>query len=213
MCNSEGVSETTTPHRRSRGRPRLFDEEAALDQLTALFWEKGFSQTSMADLVEVSGVHKSSLYSTFGSKDELFATILRRYYEDRMSMFASLIETAGDGIDGIHTFLDLLLEDAVSGPSQQGCLLVNTSMELNGSAPGFEDFAVSYRATMRELLGVLVAQGEPEDGAEDLLTDQRTDLLQTFLLGLISATRGGADEAELRRLMDSMHATVDTWRD
>ena len=35
---------------------------------------------------------------------------------------------------------------------------------------------------------------------------------RTGVLGLISATRGGADELELRRLMDSMHATVDTWR-
>jgi AcrR family transcriptional regulator len=214
ICKNGDVSETTTtPQGRSRGRPRLFDEEAALDQLTALFWEKGFSQTSMADLVEVSGVHKSSLYSTFGSKDELFAIILRRYYEERMSMFASLIETAGDGIDGIHTFLDMLLEDAVSGPSQKGCLLVNTSIELNGSAPGFEDFALTYRSTMRELLRVLVAQAEPEDCADDPLTDQRTDLLQTFLLGLISATRAGAGEAELRRIIGSMHATVDTWRD
>jgi AcrR family transcriptional regulator len=213
MCKDEGVSETTTTsQRRSRGRPRLFDEEAALDQLTTLFWEKGFSQTSMADLVEASGVHKSSLYSTFGSKDELFATILRRYYKDRMAMFASVIETAGDGFDAIHTFLDMMLEDVVSGPGQHGCLLVNTSVELNGSAPGFENFAVTYRAAIRDILRQLVAQAEPAGCTDGQLTDQRTDLLQTFMLGLISATRGGADELELRRLMDSMHATVDTWR-
>ena len=62
-------------HARSRGRPRLFDEEAVLDELTGLFWEKGYAQTSMADLVHASGVHKSSLYSTFGSKEELFSKI------------------------------------------------------------------------------------------------------------------------------------------
>jgi AcrR family transcriptional regulator len=201
-----------TSQRRSRGRPRLFDEQATLDQLTALFWDKGYSQTSMADIVAASGVHKSSLYSTFGSKDELFAAILRRYYEDRMAMFASIIEMAGDGFDAIHTFLDMMLDDVVSGPSRRGCLLVNTSIELNGSAPGFEDFAVTYRGAMRELLRGLVAQAEPVACTDDLLTDQRTDLLQTFMLGLITATRGGADESELRRIIDSMHATVNTWR-
>ncbi|MFT7502022.1 MAG: hypothetical protein ACI91Q_000825, partial [Gammaproteobacteria bacterium] len=45
------MSETTTSSRRPRGRPRLFDEEAVLDQLTALFWDKGYSQTSVSDLV------------------------------------------------------------------------------------------------------------------------------------------------------------------
>ena len=213
MWQDGAVSETTTtPSGRSRGRPRLFDEEAALVQLTDLFWEKGFSRTSMADLVEASGVHKSSLYSTFGSKDELFATVLRRYYDNRMLMFASVIEMAGDGFDAIHSFLDMMLDDLVSGPGQRGCLLVNTSIELHGSAPGFEDFAVTYRAAIRDVLRQLVARAEPADCLDDQLTDQRTDLLQTFMFGMISATRGGADEAELRRLMDSMHATVNTWR-
>jgi AcrR family transcriptional regulator len=213
VWQDEGVSKTTTPSPgRSRGRPRLFDEDAALDQLTTLFWEKGFSQTSMADLVEASGMHKSSLYSTFGSKDELFATVLRRYYDNRMAGFESIIETAGHDFDAIHTFLDVMLDDAISGPSQHGCLLVNTSIELNGSAPGFEGFAVTYRTAMRDLLRSLVALAEPTHCADAHLTDQRTDLLQTFMLGLISATRAGAGEAELRRLMDAMHATVDTWR-
>lgn len=204
---------TTTPSGRSRGRPRLFDEEAALDELTKLFWEKGCSQTSMADLVEASGMHKSSLYSTFGSKDELFAIVLRRYYDNRMAMFASIIDMAGDDFAAIHTFLDIVLDDLVSGPGQHGCLLVNTSIELNGTAPGFEDFALTYRTAMRDNLRSLVALAEPPNSSEDQLTDQRTDLLLTFMFGLITATRGGAGEAELHRLVNSMHATVDTWRD
>ena len=69
---------TATP---TRGRPRTFDEEAVLDALTALFWRQGYEATSMADIVEASGLNKSSLYNTFGSKQELFATILDRYVD------------------------------------------------------------------------------------------------------------------------------------
>jgi AcrR family transcriptional regulator len=197
---------------RSRGRPRLFDEEAVLDELTALFWRKGYSQTSMADLVDASGVHKSSLYSTFGTKEELFAKILRRYLAGRMDMLSALIERAGPGIDGIHNFLELLRGDVVSGTSQEGCLLVNTSAELHGTAPGFEDFGVEYRQALRERVRGLISQAEPEETTGDSLTDQRTDLFITFLFGLNVATRGGADESEIGRLIDAMHATVDTWR-
>jgi hypothetical protein len=32
-------------------------------------------------------------------------------------------------------------------------------------------------------------------------------------LGLDVAARGAGDEAEIDRIIDSMHATVDTWRD
>ncbi len=197
---------------RSRGRPRLFDEDAVLDELTALFWRKGYSQTSMADLVDASGVHKSSLYSTFGTKEALFAKVLRRYFEGRMGMMSALVDNAGPGIDGIHAFLELLRSDLVSGTSQQGCLLVNTSSELSGNAPGFKDFGVEFRKALRERLRGLISQAEREGSANNSVTDQRTDLFMTFMLGLNLTVRGGADENEIGRVIDAMHATVDTWR-
>lgn len=197
---------------RSRGRPRLFDEEAVLDELTALFWEKGYSQTSMADLVEASGVHKSSLYSTFGSKDELFSKILHRYLKGRMEALSALIEEAGPGIEGIHGFLDLIRGNIVSSGNRQGCLLVNSSSELHGSAPGFENFGAEYRAALRERIRKLIQQAEPENVPNSVLTDQRTDLFITFMAGLNVTVRGGADEREIDRTIDAMHATVDTWQ-
>ena len=197
---------------RSRGRPRLFDEDAVLDELTALFWRKGYSQTSMADLVDASGVHKSSIYSTLGSKEELFAKILRRYFAVRMDMMSALVDRAGPGVDGIHAFLDFLRTDLVSDSSQHGCLLVNTSSELCGSAPGFEGFGVEFRKALRERLRALIRQAEPDGTAGERVTDQRTDLFMTFMLGLNLTVRGGADKDEIGRVIDAMHATVDTWR-
>ena len=197
---------------RPRGRPRLFDEDAVLDELTALFWRQGYAQTSMADLVAASGVHKSSLYSTFGTKDELFATILRRYFDARMSAMSALVEQAGPGVEGIHAFLELLRADVVSGSGQEGCLLVNSSSELHGSAPGYEDFGLAYREGIRDRIRVLLAGEQTGEHGSDALTDQRTELFVTFLFGLISTVRGGAGEAEIGRVIDAMHATVDTWR-
>ena len=207
----ESVSDATAT-RPGRGRPRLFDEEAVLDKLTALFWQKGYSQTSVADLVEVSGVHKSSLYSTFGTKDELFATILRRYLDTQMNMFSDLIALAGPGIDGIHAFLDLLRSNIASGAGHRGCLLINSSAELSGTAPGFENFGVEHRKGTWNQIRALISQAEPVDMTDGHLTDQRTDVFVTFMLGLAITTRGGADEAELSRIVDSMHATVESWR-
>lgn len=197
---------------RSRGRPRLFDEEAVLDDLTELFWQRGYSRTSVADLVETSGVHKSSLYSTFGSKDELFATILRRYLEERMRTLDGLIELAGPGIDGIHTFLELLRVDLLTGSSQEGCLMVNSSTELHGTAPGFEDFGVEFRAEFHKRLATLVSKAEPEGEADDARIGERTDLFVTYMFGLNVIARGNGREAEIGRAIDAMHATVDTWR-
>ena len=193
---------------RPRGRPRLFDEDTVLDELTALFWRKGSTQTSVADLVEASGVHKPSLYRVFGSKEELFAKILRRYMTTRMEMFSALVDAAGPGMDGIHAFLSMIRDDVVSGSSQHGCLLVATSTELGGTTPGFENFGPLYRDEVRIVMRELVAKA----GAADEVIDQRTDMIVTWFFGLDVSVRGGADEAEIDRMIDAMRATVDTWR-
>ena len=192
---------------RPRGRPRLFDEETALDDLTDQFWRKGYSQTSVADLVDACGVHKPSLYRIFGSKEELFARILRRYLDARMDMFATLIDSTGPGIEGVHTFLSLLRDDVISGSSRHGCLLVASSTELGGTTPGFDDFGPAYRAALRERIIVLVGRA----GGTRALIEQRADLLVTWLMGLDVTVRGAGDEPEIDRVTDAMHATVDTW--
>lgn len=192
---------------RPRGRPRQFDEETVLDELTSLFWRKGYTQTSVADLVDASGMHKPSLYRVFGTKEELFARILRRYMQARMEMFATLVDDAGSGIDGIHAFLSMIRDDVVSGTSRHGCLLVATATELGGTTPGFENFGPVYRNEVRGVMRELVAKA----GGPAAVIDQRTDMIVTWFFGLDVSVRGGADEAEIDRMIDAMHATVDTW--
>lgn len=192
------------------GRPRLFDEETVLAKLTALFWRQGYGQTSMADIVEASGVHKPSLYRTFGSKEELFATVLRRYLAERISAFAASIEAAGPGVEGVHRFLEMFEADAVTERGRDGCLMVMASNELRGTLPDY-DFSADYRRQMRDQLTTLVARATPEEQADSALVRARTDLLVTYLLGLQVVMRSGADAEEIHRHLAAMHVTVDTW--
>ncbi|MCZ2404245.1 TetR/AcrR family transcriptional regulator [Paenarthrobacter sp. Z7-10] len=190
------------------GRPRLFDEEAVLAKLTALFWRQGYSQTSMTEIVKISGVHKPSLYRTFGTKEELFAIVLRRYLAERIGMFTALIEQAGPGIGGVHRFLELFEGDAISERGRDGCLMVMASNELRGSLAGY-DFSADYRRQMGEQIRILLARALPEAVPE--LIQARTDLLVTYLLGLQVVLRSGADAEEIHRYFHAVHVTADTW--
>ena len=190
------------------GRPRRYDEESVLEALTALFWRQGYTQTSMADIVEPSGVHKPSLYRTFGSKEELFTKVLHRYLDQRMTMFTDLIEGVGEGTGAVHRFLEAFEADSLSERGRDGCLMVMASNELRGRLPGY-DFATDYRGRMREVLGLLVARATPD--ADAALAATRTDLLTTCLLGLHVILRSGAGAEEVHRYLAALHATVDTW--
>ncbi|MFQ1000633.1 TetR/AcrR family transcriptional regulator [Modestobacter sp. SSW1-42] len=63
------------------GRPRSFDEEVAVARAGGLFAELGYEGTSIDDLVQRLGVHRGSLYSTFGSKRALYLRVLREHVD------------------------------------------------------------------------------------------------------------------------------------
>jgi len=164
----------------------------------------------MTDIVEATGVHKPSLYRTFGTKEEMFATVLRRYLGQQIAGFNALVEQTPAGIAGVHAFLGMFTSDAMAAETRRhGCLIVAASSELHGTLPGFEDFAKHYRAEIRTMMQTLVRSADAQIGAE--LVIRRADLLTTFLLGHLVIARAGATDEEINRSVDAVRTVVDTW--
>lgn len=57
-------------------RPRTFDEDVVIGQVTEVFGRLGFNATSVDDLLGATGLQRGSLYKAFGSKRNLFELVL-----------------------------------------------------------------------------------------------------------------------------------------
>ncbi len=201
------MSNVSTTSARPRGRPRQFDKDAVLDALVALFWLQGYEATSMSDIEKASGLNKSSLYNAFGSKHELFELVLDRYINLRIQTLASMLRVGEDGVAALHGFVDALRDEG-----RGGCLAVNTSAELGAGDEAVAGFGRQYREKMRAGIREVISAASAKSGLPAELVEARTDMFLTFMLGLAVAVRGGASDEEFERLIDSAHATVESWR-
>ncbi|MNC70346.1 HTH-type transcriptional repressor ComR [compost metagenome] len=61
------------------GRTKEFEINEVLDKTIQLFWMQGYEKTSMQDLVDFMGIHRRSIYDTFGDKHALYMKALQRY--------------------------------------------------------------------------------------------------------------------------------------
>ncbi|WP_327006805.1 TetR/AcrR family transcriptional regulator [Dactylosporangium sp. NBC_01737] len=97
------------------GRPRGFDEQAVTRAAVALFAGRAYDGLSVDDLVGGLGLHRNSLYKTFGSKRGLYLTALRWYLEHDLEPLLAATTGGADGRDTLLAggALDLLLLAAV----------------------------------------------------------------------------------------------------
>jgi TetR/AcrR family transcriptional repressor of nem operon len=112
------------------GRPREFDEQDVLDQVTELFWRKGYEGTSVGDLIDHVSIPRQSLYNIFGSKEELYRRALRHYFETCVGPNRGGLVAADADLQAIETYLDAVAcQTTVPGSPRVGCLVVNTIVE------------------------------------------------------------------------------------
>ena len=139
---------TATPARAS-ARDRLL---AAADEL---FYEEGIHTVGIDRVIEKAGVAKASLYSTFGSKDELIRAYLTGRYHRRRGRIVARLATYSGPRDRLLAVFDLQGEQFAE-PGFHGCAFVNATAE---SAPGSaaEEATVEYRGWMRNLFAELAA--------------------------------------------------------
>jgi TetR/AcrR family transcriptional repressor of nem operon len=56
-----------------RGRPAIYDNREILEKSQHVFWTKGYTATSLEDLLQAMGMGIGSFYNAFkGGKKELF---------------------------------------------------------------------------------------------------------------------------------------------
>ena len=84
----EGEDMTTTTTKPPRTKPAEVRRDELMDAAQALFMDKGFAATSVAEIVEGAGVAKGTFYTYFQSKDEVLAALRERFIDgfcDRVS--------------------------------------------------------------------------------------------------------------------------------
>ncbi|MNB65236.1 HTH-type transcriptional repressor ComR [compost metagenome] len=111
-------------------RPREFDEAAALDKAMELFWTKGYEKTSVQDLCQHTGVHRGSLYDTFGDKNELFLAALDRFRHNVSGRLFGVLEEPGEPREKLILFFEKVIDSSMDQSlGRRGCFIANTAVE------------------------------------------------------------------------------------
>lgn len=187
------------PERPTRGRPRTFDRDAALEAATRLFWERGYEATSISDLTATLGIGPPSLYAAFGSKEALYAEAVEHYrsrYERLVwdKFFAA--PTARDAVAGLlYDSAAALTGELADIP--RGCMVTLSAV----ASQGHEELGKQVRGarflTYERLKGrieLAIDEGELFAGVD---VEGLASFVQTVQNGMSILARDGVKRASL----------------
>jgi TetR/AcrR family transcriptional repressor of nem operon len=111
-------------------RPRTFDEQDVLLKAMRIFWRQGYEGTSLSELLDATGLSKSSLYDSFGNKRDLFLAAFEIYRQERMRMLGEYLTSQPTAYASIESFFHMVLEHARQDEKPFGCMSVNEAVEF-----------------------------------------------------------------------------------
>ncbi|MGW0755065.1 TetR/AcrR family transcriptional regulator [Streptomyces sp. NPDC002814] len=187
-----------------------FDPDTALETVVRLFWRQGVASTGIQDVVAATGLNRSSLYATFGGKQDLYRAALRRYVDTHSRPAFRHLAEDGRGLAAVSDFFDGLIQVRCSGEyARWGCMVANAHAGAENGDPDVLDLLERHhrqlRDAMHSALGHARARGELGPDAD---LDAAADLLALLAYGVNLRSRAGADPRELRRTVGAGIAAI-----
>lgn len=162
-----------------------FDQTEILETVTRLFWQKGYNGTSMQDLVDATGLNRSSIYNTFGDKFSLYEQALKHY---QTINYEGLTKASSQpsAIQAIRSVFRGVIIDLKNGKGKDGCMLANCATELGNRDQRITDFLADNQEKILSVMETLVSKAQ-EQG--DISTHKNAKTLALYLFTSLNGLR------------------------
>ena len=181
-------------------RPKQYNREKILSKITDLFWERGFEETHISDIVTSTKINKYSLYSEFGDKEQLYLACIDHYIIMSRIYLENLLTREPIGLTNIEKFLKERVRHTASSRIK-GCLIFNSVIEEKVLSKEINKKINLRVAKIKSLLlNCLNAAQERKEIGTDKDCDSLANFLLCFSFGMINIGTKVATKKELRKI-------------
>lgn len=183
------------------GRPREFDEEKVLGIAMNYFWDQGYDNASLSQLLQKMGISKSSFYQSFGSKQALFERCLDLYVKHQTSWIEEqLLHKSAKRI--LIDILNISITEIKQQGEIRGCLVMNSAEICYKKYPDLSQLINRQFVKFHELFTHLIETGQKQG---DISSKHSASMLSSIFLntlnGLSVLIKAGADEKIIEQVI------------
>lgn len=181
-------------------RSKEFDREVVLRKAVTVFRERGFEGTSIQVLVDQMGIHRASLYDTYGSKEHLFREALAEYEALVRARYAPILESTERAFTVIRRFFDEAVQELTQTEAgHASCLMLKSALSVARNLPDVPKQVQRYYDWFGDHFERLITRARAEGDVRSAATDPELgSFLRQTLLGAIAAAAVDGDSGQIR---------------
>lgn len=142
------------------GRPKIFDENQAIEKAIEVFRNKGYDTASADELLNAMGIGKGSFYLAFkGGKQELYVKSIEQFSESFYKRLAEGIEKSENGIEFIKQFF-LSQANSPENEKERGCFLGNSLVQLSEKDAEIKKISIKIVKKLQELFAEIIGKAQ-----------------------------------------------------
>ena len=188
----------------TRGRPKAFDETEALTAAMYYFWEHGYDNTSLENLLLAMGIKKSSFYATFKSKEAVFSRTLELYRNQNIAFMRDLKNKIGPK-KAMLTLLELTIKELEEIGKVRGCLLINSGKECYNR---YDNLSQQIHAEFNFMQDMFIEFIEEAQKVGEITSTKEARVISgrymNTLNGLIVTIQAGASQALIDDIIENL---------
>ena len=184
-------------------RPAEFDRTKALEAAMKLFWARGYSATSLPDLLVAMNIARSSFYASFKNKRELFMECLELFGDRTLAI---VDKNSGEMPAAAlpRAFFEATLLDVSQRKANQGCMMVNTVLELADVDQELNQLASRKLDAIENAFATAFERAQQEDQLDTRRNAQElASMVMTINLGLRVQSRQKQSSRQIKTIIDN----------
>lgn len=186
-----------------------FDYDKAIHKATRIFWKKGYSGTSLRDLLQGMGIGEGSFYNTLKSKKQLYLECLKHYNDTVGRRRFSALFSPASAKEGVRAFFKSVLDDLDDPKTARACLMARS---VSSDVLADADLKKVVRGNMTAFVGAFAERLKfAKDKGElpmDFESEVVAQIIGTYVQGLFRSVLVSYDRSELERQVDRFLTSV-----
>jgi TetR/AcrR family transcriptional repressor of nem operon len=168
-----------------------------IERAAAMFNQRGYEGTSMAELMEATGLEKGGIYRHFNSKEEIAVEAFDHAWETALEYRMRDLESMPNRVDRLKQFISNFVERLPSLPG--GCPLLNTAVDCDDGNVALRERVRNALRGLQGTLTTVVQQGVDEGHIRaDVDPESVATLIISSLEGSLMISRLNRDREPMR---------------